>query len=180
MNTTRIHISQYCRILIITSIDLRYTLPITDTASPILLMKPFIADEFVAVVSQAAKSVRNSQLTTSEESIYRIESAIQYIQNHLADELSLESLSDLIHYSPSYFSKCFKEHTGKNVSDYIRELRIQRAEVLLATTDYQIQEIADMVGIFKINTFGTVFRKAHGISPTTYRNRHKTSVSEES
>ena len=85
--------------------------------------------------------------------------------------MSLEALSREIHYSSSYLSRTFKRHTGGSLSAYIKKARIERAKLLLANTDYQVQEIAEKVGMPKINTFGTVFKSETGFSPTQYRVR---------
>ena len=64
-----------------------------------------------------------------------------------------------------------KQQTGEALSAYVKSARIDRAKTLLANTDYQVQEIAELVGMPKINTFGTVFKSVTGLSPTQYRAR---------
>ena len=63
--------------------------------------------------------------------------------------------------------------TGKNISDYIAELRIEKAKELLIGTDLKIGEIADAIGIPSRATFLRVFQKIENITPTEFRNIRK-------
>jgi two-component system response regulator YesN len=67
-------------------------------------------------------------------------------QNYGSVNLSTESLADTIGYTPYYFSKIFKEITGLNVSDYIRQIRINKAKEILSLEENKINEIPGMVG----------------------------------
>ena len=107
---------------------------------------------------------------------YRLESpddlikAIQhYIQQHYMEELTLESLADKVHLSPSYLSKLFKRETGENLSIYIQNVRIQQAKILLCTTDLKTYEVAERVGISDPVYFSRTFKKVTGMKPKDFR-----------
>lgn len=86
--------------------------------------------------------------------------AIQhYIQQHYMEELTLKSLADKVHLSPSYLSKLFKRETGENLSIYIQNVRIQHAKILLCTTDLKTYEVAERVGISDPVYFSRTFKK---------------------
>lgn len=98
-----------------------------------------------------------------------IASAQTYIGQHYADELSLEHLAGIVHLSPSYLSKLFKKETGENISGYIQSVRIERAKVLLRTTDKKTYEIAEEVGIDDPVYFSRIFKKLTGLKPREYK-----------
>lgn len=141
--------------------------PVNRRCAP--LAKPFDAAALRSALG-GILSARGSE-DASEQSREKLESIERYIAAHLDADLSLEALSREIHYSSSYLSRTFKRHTGGSLSAYIKKARIERAKLLLANTDYQVQEIAEKVGMPKINTFGTVFKSETGFSPTQYRVR---------
>lgn len=107
---------------------------------------------------------------------YRLESpddlikAIRhFIQQHYREELTLESLADKVHLSPSYLSKLFKRETGENLSVYIQNVRIQQAKLLLRTTDLKTYEVAERVGISDPVYFSRTFKKITGMKPKDFR-----------
>ena len=90
-------------------------------------------------------------------------------QNYKDMNLSVESLSASINYTPYYFSRIFKEITGSNVSDYIRRIRIDRAKEFLCNDEYKINEIPALVGFTSISHFYSVFKKEVGLTPAAYK-----------
>jgi len=93
-----------------------------------------------------------------------------HIEHHLEDELSLTSLADLVHVSPPYLSKLFKQHTGEGISRYITNVRINRSKELLRDPHMKIYEVAAKVGYDNIPYFTTVFKKSVGVTPQEYKN----------
>ena len=67
----------------------------------------------------------------------------------------------------------FRNNTGVLLTDYINEIRINKAKELLRDTNLRIQDIGAKVGIENRTTFLRVFKKVEGISPTTYRHKFK-------
>lgn len=133
------------------------------------MQKPFSAANFRILL--AGIIGEREQECASEITREKLEQLTQYIDSHLDSDLSLAALAREVHYSPSYLSRAFKQQTGEVISAYVKSARIDRAKTLLSNTDYQVQEIAELVGMPKINTFGTVFKSATGLSPTQYRAR---------
>ena len=95
----------------------------------------------------------------------------QYIDQNYHLSLSLDGLASRVHLSPSYFSKLFKREMGENLSTYIMNTRIERAKLLLRTTDKKAYEIAEAVGIYDPVYFSKIFKKAVGLKPKEYRER---------
>lgn len=99
----------------------------------------------------------------------RIGDVVQYINEHISDELSVQNLAAQCHLNPDYFSRIFKEQTGLRPLEYLHTRRIERAQLLLATTSYSLQEIADMVGLPNISYFNRIFTRLSQKTPAAYR-----------
>lgn len=80
-----------------------------------------------------------------------------------------EKLAEITYMSYSKFRKIFKEYTGFSPSKYIQEVRINMAKEILTNTSRSIKEIAFELGYENKDYFFTVFRKATGMTPTSYR-----------
>lgn len=68
-----------------------------------------------------------------------------------------------------YISKVFKEKTGRNLSDYINEVRIQHVKEMLMQTDMSIASISEAAGIYSRSTLIRLFRKYEEVTPSEYR-----------
>lgn len=97
--------------------------------------------------------------------------ARQYIDSHLAEPQSLESLADILGVSPFYLSKLFKEQTGETYINYVTSARLEKAKRLLSDGALIIKEIAADVGYNDQNYFSKLFRQKYGETPSEYRTR---------
>lgn len=95
--------------------------------------------------------------------------ALQYIEEHLDEELSLTVIAAHVNFSKTYFSQLFKQSTGENLVDYIARHRIDRAKELLVNPNYKIYEVAARVGFENQHYFNRLFKSMMGITPTEYR-----------
>ena len=78
-------------------------------------------------------------------------------------------LARLVHLSPSRLRHLFRHETGSALSQYLKAVRLRRAEVLLRTTFLSIKEIVIQLGITSSSNFANAFKKTYGVSPTAYR-----------
>lgn len=106
---------------------------------------------------------------TIQKPLWGIDHLIRYIKANLDINLTLNLLAAQIHLSPSYLSRYFKQKTGKNISEYITELRIEKAKELLVSTVYSVTDICFLCGYSSVPNFRKYFRKATGMSPGEYR-----------
>ncbi|MHA6480946.1 helix-turn-helix domain-containing protein [Paenibacillus sp. strain BS8-2] len=94
-----------------------------------------------------------------------------YIDSHLADDLSIERLSDLFAISMSHLRKIYKEETGVTIKDTISERRITRAKQLLGDPGHKIQDVAHLVGYLTVQSFAKAFKMDTGQTPGEYRDQ---------
>ena len=95
--------------------------------------------------------------------------AKSYIYEHYNEDISVETLADLVYLSPGYFSYIFKKETGENVSRFIRDYRMGKAKELLSGTNKKIVQICRETGFTNVSYFCKSFREYCGCSPEQYR-----------
>lgn len=95
--------------------------------------------------------------------------ARKFIEQHLAEEISLTRVAKAVHISANFLSEKFKKITGVNFVDYVARARIEKACVLLEDVDIRISEIAFAVGFQSLSQFNRVFKRLSRKSPTEFR-----------
>lgn len=114
---------------------------------------------------------------TVEDDSRRILKVKNYISKNYMDELRLPELASLAGMSSSAFSRFFKLHTGRNISEYIIDLRLGYAARMLVDTDKSISEIGFDCGFNNLSNFNRIFKKKKGCSPSEFRESyHKTRI----
>lgn len=108
-----------------------------------------------------------------------IAGALQYMRGNFARDLSLQEVSGHINLSPGYLSSLFKKELNVNFTEYLNELRIDKAKTLLAGTYLKSYEIAEKVGFADSAYFSRVFKKVTGSGPNEFRRRHLRNWTEE-
>lgn len=99
----------------------------------------------------------------------QVQKMVRYLQEHYAESLTLQVLAEEFGMNESYISSLIKKKTGKGFSEQLTEIRIQKAQELLRTTNDRIETIAARVGYPDYYYFTKVYKKMTGISPTAYR-----------
>ncbi len=94
---------------------------------------------------------------------------IMYIEEHLAEQIPLAVLADLVHLSPYYFCRVFKQSFGMPPHRYHINRRIEHAKTLLAKPSSSVTEIGLTVGFSETSSFTAAFHKTVGLTPTAYR-----------
>ncbi|MCO5762314.1 MAG: DNA-binding response regulator [Chromatiaceae bacterium] len=101
--------------------------------------------------------------------VYR---AIDILLDELADPPDLIELAHRVGTNQARLGRAFQTYLGMSTFEYLREQRLVRAQELLATTDRQVQQIADAIGFKRAGDFATAFRLRFGMTPREYRKRH--------
>lgn len=118
-----------------------------------------------------ANSATQKQLIASRKRFSKLTS---YINQHLDAKISLNDLANMACLSPDYLSKQFLEVMGVRPMEYVNRIRIERAQMLLVTTDLPIKQIAEKVGIASNSYFSTLFKKQTLNTPEEYKKMHYT------
>lgn len=95
--------------------------------------------------------------------------AKQYIQKNYSKPISLEEVSGIAGFNPSYFSTLFKKESGNSFVDYLSEIRMNRAKELLRESSLSIASICEQVGYSDLKYFAKNFKKCTGVKPNEYR-----------
>jgi AraC family transcriptional regulator len=103
----------------------------------------------------------------------KLRRSISYINEHLTENLSLKTISDVVEMSPFYFTNLFKQSTGMTAYQYVIHCRIERAKHLLCKQDLPIADVSQKVGFESQSHFTNVFRKHTNTTPKKYREAKK-------
>ncbi len=115
-----------------------------------------------------------SQLKTDNTRVIEeIDKATLYFNEHYSENISIDEYAQNNHVSVSWFIRNFKQYTGFTPMQYILSKRLYNAEMLLQNTDYNVTEIAEIIGYDNPLYFSRIFKKAKGISPSEYRKNIK-------
>lgn len=121
---------------------------------------------FLDKMDAAVRNVADNKETRSNSVVAK---AKAYINANFHKEISLDDVSREVDISPYYFSKIFKEETGKNFIEYVTEIRMEKAKELLQSSTLSMKEICGEVGYSDPNYFSRTFKKNVGLTPTEYK-----------
>lgn len=108
-------------------------------------------------------------------SVASVQKVQKYIQDHPGGDLSLSSLADMVYFNPKYLSRLFKQFSSMNLSDYILEVKLNKAKELLKQNRMKIHEIAEYVGYYSAPYFTRFFKRATNMTPQEYKDAFQTS-----
>jgi AraC family transcriptional regulator len=123
------------------------------------LLRRFSTQEQLAPIAES---------TQTEGSLKR---AIGYINENLADPLSLKQIAAVAKMSPFYFARLFKQATGTTPNQYVTHRRMERAKQVLIEQDLNIAEVSQKVGIQSQSHFNKLFREYTGLTPKAFKDQ---------
>ena len=135
------------------------------------ILKPVNYEEFGTCIDNLKISMymENVSQEPEEQEERIINSITRFIQEHLAEEISLSVLSEEFHMNPQYISQLFKNEIGVGFLAYLTSIRMEKAKKLLLSTSLSIGEVAEQSGYGDYRVFTKVFKKSEGITPSQYR-----------
>ena len=95
--------------------------------------------------------------------------AVDYIYDHLHTQITLEDLADYVKLNPAYFSRLFKKEMGIPVSTYIRRQKVETAKNMLAYSEFQVSQIAQILAFPSQSYFAEIFKKETSFTPMEYK-----------
>ena len=114
------------------------------------------------------RQVSLSQGLSLEEKREKID---RYVSTHLFTKITLEDISEYLDMNRTYFCMFFKKHYGKGFSDYLNDMRVDKAASLLLQEDMSIADIARDCGFKTVPYFNRAFKRSKGLTPGEYRKR---------
>jgi len=99
---------------------------------------------------------------------------LEYMKDHLDEDISLTQLADRFNYNPTYLCEMFTKTIEMSPMECLTTMRLQRAQEMLVSSSASITRIAMNVGYNSVQHFSRMFKKQTGISPSTYRSQHST------
>lgn len=115
------------------------------------------------------ETVRSISVDVKENYSEAIMKTVKMIEENSFDKIKLTDIASRMFISVPYLSSKFKEETGVCFSDYLKQVRIQKACVMLKNTDFKVHTIAEKVGYSDYKRFGSIFKDVTGTSPIKYR-----------
>ena len=135
------------------------------------ILKPVNYEEFGACIDnlKIALFQRQSPKHQDRQEERTITLITRYLQEHLAEEISLSILAEEFHLSAQYISQLFKSEIGVGFLAYLTSIRMEQAKKLLLSTPLSIAEVSERSGYGDYRVFTKVFKKSEGITPSQYR-----------
>lgn len=109
---------------------------------------------------------------------WMIDEVLQYVEENYNTALSTRDIAGRFFMNTSYFSKLFHEQMGCTFSNYVIDLRIKKAKIMLTQTNMKLYDIADAVGYTNVQYFSTIFKEKEGLTPSAFR-QMRSAVKEE-
>ena len=121
-------------------------------------------------ISLKAKKLNFLNVNTRVEILRRLNLAKEYLYANYDKNVSLESVANYACLSVNHLLRTFKLAYNQSPHQYLIQIRLQRAQLLLAKTDYPVYEIVNMVGFKCTSSFIRLFRHRYQTTPLKYRN----------
>ena len=126
-------------------------------------------DVFQLLGSYASSLITHVAARRKSENSKPIREAQKYIQENFGSAINLESISQKAGFNATYFSLLFKKETGMNFLEYLTDVRIKEAKLMLADPRKSIADVAEAVGYSDVKHFSKLFTRSTGIHPSKFR-----------
>ena len=135
------------------------------------ILKPVNYEEFGTCIDNLKISLFERRVSAEPEQQEErtITGITRYLQEHLAEEVSLSVLADQFHLNPQYISQLFKSEIGVGFLTYLTNIRMEKAKKLLLSTSLSIADVAEQSGYADYRVFTKVFKKSEGSTPSQFR-----------
>ena len=135
------------------------------------ILKPVNYEEFGNCIDNLKIALFEQKIAKEpEEHEERVITLItRYLQEHLAQDVSLSVLAEEFHLNAQYISQLFKNEIGVGFLAYLTSIRMEKAKKLLVSTSLSVAEVAEQSGYGDYRVFTKVFKKTEGITPSQYR-----------
>ncbi|MBW7459067.1 AraC family transcriptional regulator [Paenibacillus sepulcri] len=143
----------------------------TGSGEHTMMANLLISQLLIRVARLAAEDRKGNSVRQIDRYVRK---AADYIHQHYDADIQTRDIAAAVNLHPVYLQRIFKASMSMTMTEYLSELRIEKAKMLLARTDVPIIEIADYIGLNSRQYFSAMFKKHTGLSPATYRKSRET------
>ncbi|MCR6545037.1 AraC family transcriptional regulator [Dehalobacterium formicoaceticum] len=97
--------------------------------------------------------------------------AAEFIRKNFREKLTIDDIAQEVYLSPCYLSRIFKKSLGCTLMDYLAQVRVENARVMLKNPQYNVMQVAEENGFEDPGYFTRVFKKIEGITPSQYKQK---------
>ena len=115
------------------------------------------------------KLVEVYQENNGKRKHWMIDQVLQYVEENHNTALSTRDIAGRFFMNTSYFSKLFHEQMGCTFSNYLINVRVEKAKMMLTQTNMKLYDIAEAVGYTNVQYFSTIFKEKEGLTPSAFR-----------
>lgn len=141
------------------------------------LLKPVSSEELRRTMLRLRAKLENGRPAAEESAAGQadehsdllVEKIKRYLEANYSSNITLKSLEETFFFNASYISRVFKQQVGVNYSDYLLNIRIERAKELLRGSGRSIDYISESVGFGNSKYFSRIFKEMTGTQPVQYR-----------
>ncbi len=126
-----------------------------------------LLDQLVVLLLRSRSGHQRSPLKAKQ--IARIERALQWIHEHLHEEVRVGAVAAQVGLSPAHFRELFRQHEGISPKQYLLNLRLETAKSFLVDSERPVATISDDVGFGDYRQFAKAFKRRFGLTPTEWR-----------
>lgn len=132
-----------------------------------LKIKGFLCEAF-AMILYGNRQELTKFVPANLQELERLEKMLNYLNMHFTEVISLQDLADQVHLSREVCCRLFKKMTGKTITGYLEEYRVNKSFSLVQSGQYSMTQITEMVGFSNPSRFASAFRKRFGCNPGEY------------
>ena len=122
-------------------------------------------------ISKMRDAASNMTTGSTDHTHHLVKQALQFIEENVEKDISLNEISEKLNISSYYFSKLFKEEMNEGFIEYLTKRRVERAKEMLKDPAKSIKEVGSDCGYSDPNYFSRIFKKSTGMTPTEYKER---------
>lgn len=132
-----------------------------------LKIKGLLCEAF-AMILYGHRQELTKFVSANLQELERLEKMLNYLNMHFTEVISLQDLADQVHLSREVCCRLFKKMTGKTITGYLEEYRVNKSFSLVQSGQYSMIQITEMVGFSNPSRFASAFRNRFGCNPGEY------------
>ena len=133
------------------------------------LVKPVLKEQLEEVLKKIISRYFPEKKSDGHDGADVISVLCRYIREHICEDLNLETLAGVVYLHPSYLSRYFKEATGRTLSSFITDCKMEKAAELLSAGNAKVNEVMKQLGYQKSQYFSSLFKEKFGVTPNDFR-----------